>query len=86
VIRSHRRSGLGGRAAVQLWDRFPGRWIVRASEGNPGAVPFWAAIVSEYTGGAAVRSQRQGNPHLVQVFSFASPPAGRAGSGYPGAG
>jgi predicted acetyltransferase len=83
VIRSHRRGGVGRRAAVQLWDRLPGRWIVRASEGNPGAVPFWEAIVAEYSGGSAVRSQRQGNPHLVQVFSFESPPPGRARSGDP---
>src|SRR3954451_14348288 len=29
VIRSHRRSGVGRRAAILLLDRLPGRWIVR---------------------------------------------------------
>jgi predicted acetyltransferase len=86
VIRQHRRSGVGRRAAILLWERLPGRWIVRASQGNPGAVPFWAAVVSEYTGGAAVRSQRQGNPHPIEVFSFQSPSAGRGMSGGPGPG
>src|SRR5437763_1987815 len=35
IVRRHRSSGLGRRAAILLWNHFPGRWIVRASEGNP---------------------------------------------------
>ena len=75
VLRQQRRTGVGRRAAVRLWDQLPGRWIVRASEGNPGAAPFWSSVIAEYTGGTAVQSQRPGNPHPVRVFSFESRPS-----------
>lgn len=72
VLRRHRRSGVGRRAAMLLWNRLPGRWIVRVSEGNRGAVPFWTRVIAEYTGGAATESTRPGDPHLWRVFSFHS--------------
>jgi predicted acetyltransferase len=78
VLRQQRRTGVGRRAAVRLWNQLPGRWIVRASEGMPGAVPFWTSVIAEYTDGAAIQSQRQGNPHLVRVLSFESPGLGPA--------
>lgn len=31
VLRRHRRSGVGRRAAFLLWDRLPGRWIAEVS-------------------------------------------------------
>jgi len=74
VLRQQRRTGVGRRAARRLWDRMPGRWVVRASEGNTGAIPFWRAVVAEYSGGTATVTQRPGNPHLVRVFHFDSPP------------
>jgi predicted acetyltransferase len=52
VLRSHRRSGVGGGAAFLLWDRHRGRWVVRVSEMNRGARPFWESAIREYTGGA----------------------------------
>jgi predicted acetyltransferase len=72
VLRRHRRSGVGRRAAMLLWNRLPGRWIVRVSEGNRGAVPFWTRVIGEYTGGAATESTRPGDPHPWRVFSFES--------------
>ena len=73
VIRRHRRSGVGRRAAFLVWDRLPGRWIVRVSEGNTGAVPFWAGVIAEYTRGAATELVRPGSPNAWRVFSFQSP-------------
>jgi predicted acetyltransferase len=72
VLRRYRRSGVGRRAAVLLWNRLPGRWIVRVSEGNPGALPFWAGVIAEFTSGAATETRRLGDPHAWRVFSFAS--------------
>ena len=40
VLRQYRRSGVGREAAFLLWNRFPGMWTVRVSEGNSGAVSF----------------------------------------------
>ena len=72
VIRRYRRAGVGRRAAVLVWDRFPGAWIVRVSEGNIGALPFWADVVAEYTNGTATESKRSGTPNGWRVFSFNS--------------
>jgi predicted acetyltransferase len=72
VLRRYRRSGVGRRAALLLWNRLPGRWIVRVSETNLGALPFWAGVITEFTRGAATESKRPGHPHAWRVFSFAS--------------
>jgi predicted acetyltransferase len=72
VIRRHRRSGVGREAAFHLWNRFPGRWTVRVSEGNPGALRFWQFVTDRYTTGDVTRSVRAGSPHAWRVFSFDS--------------
>jgi len=73
VIRRDRRSGVGRRAAFLVWDRLPGRWIVRVSERNTGALPFWTGVIAEYTRGAATGFERAGSPNAWRVFSFESP-------------
>lgn len=72
VLRRYRRSGMGRRAAFLLWDRLPGRWTVRVSEVNPGALSFWRGIIAEYTRGAATESRYPGTPKDWRVFSFDS--------------
>ena len=73
ILRRHRRAGVGRRAAFLLWDRLPGRWIVRVSEANRGAIPFWAGVVAEYTNGSLTEFTREGSPARWRVFSFESP-------------
>ena len=72
VLRRHRHSGVGRRAAFLLWNRFVTRWIVRVSEGNQEGLRFWANVIGEYTSGTAVQTTRSGNPHAWRVFSFNS--------------
>jgi predicted acetyltransferase len=72
VVRRYRRCGVGRRAAFLLWDRFPGRWIVRVSEGNHGGCHFWGGVIAEYTNGALAQDTRPGSPHAWRVFSFNS--------------
>jgi len=72
VVRRHRRSGVGHRAAFLLWNRFAVRWIVRVSEGNRGGRHFWASVIAEYTGGAFEETTRPGSPYAWRVFSFNS--------------
>ena len=54
VIRRHRRSKVGQKAAVLLWKRLPGKWIVRVSAGNLGALPFWTKVIAEFTGSSSI--------------------------------
>jgi predicted acetyltransferase len=49
VLRRYRRSSIGRRAAGALWDRLPGHWIVRVTERNRDARPFWTRTISDYT-------------------------------------
>lgn len=72
VIRRHRRSGVGRRAAMLLWSHLPGSWTVRASEAVPEAVAFWRSVVAEFTSGTAAELERPGSPHGWRVFAFTS--------------
>lgn len=72
ILRNYRRDGVGRRAAFLLWDHHPGRWIVRVSEGNSGALPFWTSVIAEYTDGNATEFTRPGDTHNWRVFSFES--------------
>ncbi len=72
VVRRHRRSGVGRRAAFLLWYQFPVRWIVRVAEGNHRGRRFWESIIREYTGGAFTETSRPGGPQAWRVFSFDS--------------
>jgi len=70
VLRSERRSGVGARAAALLWDRLPGRWIVRVAEANRAGLPFWTRAVRDYAGDSASETVREGQPHRWRVFAF----------------
>jgi predicted acetyltransferase len=73
VLRNQRRAGVGRRAAHLLWDRLPGSWLVRVSEANAGALPFWSQAITEYTRGATTQTQRAGTANGWRVFHFESP-------------
>jgi predicted acetyltransferase len=77
VMRPYRRSSVGRSAAFQLWDRMPGRWIVRVSEGNRRGLPFWRKIVAEYTNGLFSVRALPGTPSAWCVMTFQS----KAGEG-----
>ena len=70
--RSYRGCGVGHRAAFLLWDRLRGRWVVRVSEMNRGALPFWERTIREYTGGVFCEKEHRGKSHMFRVFSFSS--------------
>jgi len=72
VLRSYRRSGIGQRAAFLLWDRLPGHWVVRVSELNYGALPFWEGAIREYTHDTYRTKEHPGKVHMFRVFSFTS--------------
>jgi predicted acetyltransferase len=74
VIRRHRRSGVGRRAAFLLWNGLPGKWTVRVSEGNPIALRFWSGVIAEFTGGTTTESKCPGQPHGWRVFSLETMP------------
>jgi predicted acetyltransferase len=72
VLRRYRRTGVGRRAACLLWDHLPGHWVVRVSEANRRGLPFWQAIVRDYTNGEFSEVARPGSPNGWRVLSFRS--------------
>lgn len=72
VLRRLRRAGTGRSAAMALWDRMPGRWVVRVSHGNVGALAFWRRVVREYAGGAMEERHRADPPSGWSDFVFRS--------------
>ncbi len=72
ILRRHRRSGVGRRAAVLLWNTFVGRWIVRVSEDNHHGCHFWASVVREYTKGVFRETRRSDDKRRWRVFEFDS--------------
>jgi predicted acetyltransferase len=71
VLRAHRRSGVGRRAAIALWDSLPGRWVVRVAEANLGGLRFWSEVIRSYTSGAFAEPARPDLPGW-RVFTFTS--------------
>ena len=70
VLRQYRHCGVGRRAAHLLWKRLPGKWTVRVSQGNRGALDFWRHTVRHATDGTATEFERPGMPNDWLVFAF----------------
>jgi predicted acetyltransferase len=51
VVRGLRLRGVGRSAASAVFERFEGRWEVRALDRNRGAAEFWTRAISQHTGG-----------------------------------
>ena len=48
VVRKYRRRGVGERAAVDLFDRVPGRWELGTLTANTGAIVFWRRVLARH--------------------------------------
>lgn len=46
VVRHHRRHGVGLRAAVAMFGRHPGRWVLAFDANNGPAAAFWPTVVA----------------------------------------
>ena len=70
--------GVGRRAAVTAFNRFPGRWQVMQVPENTGAVLFWRRIIDTYAKGAfeerLVPEPERANA-LRNVMTFTAPPS-----------
>jgi predicted acetyltransferase len=71
VARRFRRAGVGREAARLLWTALPGKWTVRVSEGNDGALRFWEPVVHGLVSDAKV-TLLPGDPNAWRVYSFDS--------------
>lgn len=51
VMRGYEGKGIGKVVAKEVFDRFPGNWLVTQSEKNERAKGFWRGVISSYTDG-----------------------------------
>jgi len=51
IMRKYRRNGVGTEVAHQVFDRFPGKWVVLQMPGNKPSQVFWRRVIAQYTGG-----------------------------------
>jgi len=75
VLRRYRGMGLGSQAAALLWRQLAGRWVVRVSQANPAALPFWSRAVEAAAPGGVSTFVHPGKSAPWNVFVFA-PQAG----------
>lgn len=51
IMRRFRRQGVGAWFALEMFERFPGRWRVEQLPANTAAIAFWRKVIGRYTGG-----------------------------------
>jgi predicted acetyltransferase len=62
VMRRFRRDGVGSRAAIAVFERFPGQWEVHELAANTPAQAFWRRVFSAITDG---QFEEEANPEAV---------------------
>lgn len=69
VLRAYRRSGVGRRAAIEIFNKLHGTWHVAQDEGNEPSQTFWRSVISEYTGDNFEEEWSESQPRgPMQVF------------------
>jgi len=72
IVRGFRRLGLGTMIALQIWDRFPGKWEVRVIDRHRRAKAFWEQAISTFLGKTAESILFEKGGEAWRVFSFTS--------------
>jgi len=68
VLRRYRRQGVGGEAARQVFDMFPGKWELTQITSNTAAQVFWRQVIGEYTGGRYLEQPRPDGEGTMHRF------------------
>lgn len=72
ILRRYRRSGMGTRAAHEVWNRFPGPWQVRVMHSNTSALHFWKHAIRKFTGRRANSDFIENEGQTWHIFTFES--------------
>ena len=70
VLRQFRHQQVGSRAAIKIWDLFPGSWQVRVLLSNRSAYPFWKELIENYSANRFVESEAEGILGEMKRFAF----------------
>jgi predicted acetyltransferase len=72
VLRKFRRSGIGRKMAMLVWDAHPGEWLVRVLELNAPAVLFWRAAIESQVRGSYQEELQLVDGRPWRFFRFVS--------------
>ena len=70
VLRQFRRQQVGSRAAIMIWDLFPGPWQVRVLVSNRSAYPFWKKLITAYSPNQFEETKETSSLGETKQFSF----------------
>jgi len=70
VLRQFRRQQVGSRAAIIIWNLFPGPWRVRVLVNNRSAYPFWKGLIATYSANQFEESEQRGFLGDMKQFVF----------------
>jgi len=73
VTAKYQGKGIGAQAAVELFNRFPGKWEAMAIPDNRPAIKFWEKVIGQYSGGKYEMSEvevHEPKPHPMLAFTF----------------
>jgi predicted acetyltransferase len=77
IVRAYRRNGIGLKAALQLWRRFPGQWEVRVMQSNRIGVDFWVSAIATMNGKSVLPKRVEKDGKCWHVFAFDCKPTGQ---------
>ena len=69
IIPQYRHKHIGEKTATQLFDLYPGNWIIREVIGNP-AYTFWKKIINKYTNGNYLEYDQTDDYGIRKVQEF----------------
>lgn len=81
IVAKFQQSGIGTKAAKQLFQRFQGEWSIGAIPQNVRAAKFWRKVISEYTqnrfqeinmSSEQLKTAEHPNPYPMIMFRFQS--------------
>jgi aminoglycoside 6'-N-acetyltransferase I len=70
VLNRFRRCGVGTRAAIEVVDRFAGKWEVGCTSTNAAATAFWRKVIPAYTNGEYEETEIGGDPNFSMLRGY----------------
>lgn len=72
VMEKFRNRGIGKKAAVEIFNMFPGKWEVAVAQENIPGLGFWGKVIREYTQGKFIKDNVDNDSWYGPIYSFKS--------------
>jgi predicted acetyltransferase len=65
IMRTYQKQGIGQKVALEMFNRFKGRWSISWLKDNAAAQQFWIKCIRQFSRGQYSESSFNGNPVLI---------------------